>query len=89
MHYFISSMASNYIATEIVRKLRDNNPPLRPQLPENCQSEITSLMKSCWKEDPEIRPSFDNVKSRLGAAFKYAISRLSIAISFSDIYQAL
>jgi hypothetical protein len=33
--------------------------------PKNCPDDIYTLMKSCWQEDPSVRPSFENIISIL------------------------
>ncbi|XP_050393001.2 guanylate cyclase 32E isoform X2 [Patella vulgata] len=41
-------------------------PPFRPDLQEmTCESYITSCIKDCWAEDPEYRPDFKTVRTRL------------------------
>lgn len=38
---------------------------LRPPVPESCDSEWRKLMEECWSLDPERRPSFTEITSRL------------------------
>ncbi|BAT84399.1 hypothetical protein VIGAN_04175800 [Vigna angularis var. angularis] len=38
---------------------------LRPPVPERCDSEWRKLMEECWSPDPESRPSFTEITSRL------------------------
>ncbi|MED6198150.1 hypothetical protein PIB30_063284 [Stylosanthes scabra] len=38
---------------------------LRPSVPKRCDSEWKKLMEECWSPDPEARPSFTEIKSRL------------------------
>lgn len=47
----------------VVEVVNDN---LRPTLPPPfCDSPLVSLMKDCWGENPEQRPSFDKILERL------------------------
>jgi len=50
----------------VVQRIKDSVVPLhRPQLPEHeslgIHSNILTLMKQCWTEEPSERPSFDEV----------------------------
>jgi len=50
----------------VVQRIKDSVVPFhRPQLPEqessNINSNILTLMKQCWAEEPSERPSFDEV----------------------------
>lgn len=38
---------------------------LRPTIPERCDPEWRKLMEQCWAADPEARPSFTEITSRL------------------------
>ncbi|KAL2336696.1 hypothetical protein Fmac_011142 [Flemingia macrophylla] len=38
---------------------------LRPPVPDRCDSEWRKLMEECWSPDPENRPSFTEITSRL------------------------
>lgn len=38
---------------------------LRPPIPERCNTDWRKLMEQCWSPDPESRPSFTEVTSRL------------------------
>ncbi|GAU21286.1 hypothetical protein TSUD_286960 [Trifolium subterraneum] len=38
---------------------------LRPPIPERCDPEWRKLMEECWSRDPERRPSFTEITSRL------------------------
>ena len=61
--------------------MKDANPPFRPQLPKDLDTEIELLMKQCWNEDPEIRPTFDNIKNHLATVFKCVHFYLSVVQS--------
>ncbi|KAL1294877.1 hypothetical protein HN51_055716 [Arachis hypogaea] len=41
------------------------NNTLRPSIPKRCDSEWKKLMEECWNPDPEVRPSFTEIKNRL------------------------
>eukprot|EP01117_Protostelium_nocturnum_P014826 TRINITY_DN5685_c0_g1_i1.p1 TRINITY_DN5685_c0_g1~~TRINITY_DN5685_c0_g1_i1.p1 ORF type:complete len:435 (+),score=132.35 TRINITY_DN5685_c0_g1_i1:164-1468(+) len=54
-------MSEDMLPTEsISQKLVDG---IRPQLPENCF--LSELIESCWDNNPEIRPSFQDICSTL------------------------
>ncbi|XP_074855782.1 guanylate cyclase 2G-like [Carettochelys insculpta] len=58
----------NKDAEEIINQLR--NPtmlvPLRPNLStEKCSERIIAMLRTCWDEDPEKRPTFSSVKRGL------------------------
>ncbi|CAD5124702.1 DgyrCDS12965 [Dimorphilus gyrociliatus] len=56
---------------EIVAKVIENsNPPFRPTCPKDFQSneeghKIEELMKECWNENPEDRPSFSKISKNI------------------------
>ncbi|XP_061491974.1 guanylate cyclase 2G-like isoform X2 [Rhineura floridana] len=55
-------------AEEIIKRIKDPNSPvpLRPSLStEKCNERIVALLKACWDEYPERRPTFSNVKRAL------------------------
>ncbi|XP_077227249.1 RAF-like serine/threonine-protein kinase 20 [Tasmannia lanceolata] len=41
------------------------NNTLRPTIPDRCDPEWRKLMEECWSPDPEARPSFTEITSRL------------------------
>ncbi|CAH2323134.1 guanylate cyclase 2G-like [Pelobates cultripes] len=54
--------------SEIISKLKESssNGPLRPSLStEKCDERIITMLKMCWDENPERRPSFASIKRRL------------------------
>ncbi|RDX77196.1 putative serine/threonine-protein kinase SIS8, partial [Mucuna pruriens] len=53
---------------------------LRPPVPERCDSEWRKLMEECWSPDPESRPSFTEITSRLRS--------MSMALQAKGNYQA-
>ena len=40
---------------------------LRPEIPENCPSQISRLIKKCWDRNPLLRPSFKEILDELKA----------------------
>ena len=42
-----------------------NDPSFRPPIPEACPGPIKQLMLDCWVPQPELRPSFREILSRL------------------------
>jgi serine/threonine protein kinase len=38
---------------------------IRPELPENCPSELKTLITKCWDGDPEQRPTFPDIYTNL------------------------
>ena len=57
---------------EIIKEVRD--PPCRPEIPKDeGETEIAglvSLMSDCWAENPDRRPSFEEIKKRLSVINK-------------------
>ncbi|XP_044155474.1 guanylate cyclase 2G-like [Bufo gargarizans] len=56
---------------EIIRKIKDPKAtvPLRPSLSvEKCNERIIAMLKMCWDENPERRPSFMSIKRSLRGA---------------------
>ncbi|XP_071986240.1 guanylate cyclase 2G-like [Engystomops pustulosus] len=56
---------------ETIRKIKDPNAtvPLRPSLSvEKCNERIIAMLKMCWDENPERRPSFASIKRNLRGA---------------------
>ncbi|KAJ6669043.1 hypothetical protein lerEdw1_007852 [Lerista edwardsae] len=56
---------------EIISRIKDPQSPvpLRPSLStEECDERIIALLKACWDETPEKRPTFSYVKRALGDA---------------------
>lgn len=39
---------------------------LRPAIPHNCPAPYSQLMQQCWDEDPTVRPTFEEILTRLG-----------------------
>uniref|UniRef100_A0A803JTE1 Guanylate cyclase n=1 Tax=Xenopus tropicalis TaxID=8364 RepID=A0A803JTE1_XENTR len=53
---------------EIINKIKtpDSRVPLRPSLSaEKCNERIVAILKLCWDENPERRPSFTSIKRSL------------------------
>jgi serine/threonine protein kinase len=38
---------------------------LRPPIPQNCPPPLADIMRLCWQRDPNVRPSFEVLKSKL------------------------
>lgn len=55
------------------------NSGMRPTPPSDCPPLIARLMKNCWAEDPDARPSFDKVVAVLHAAKLEAVEIASTA----------
>lgn len=48
---------------DIIQRVTDgSNPVLRPLVDRSVECEMADLMKRCWLEDPNQRPSVANVK---------------------------
>ena len=41
------------------------NAGVRPEIASRCPKELVALLKECWDTDPELRPDFDAVCTRL------------------------
>uniref|UniRef100_A0A670XZF8 Guanylate cyclase n=1 Tax=Pseudonaja textilis TaxID=8673 RepID=A0A670XZF8_PSETE len=58
----------NRSAEEIIKIIKDpkSSVPLRPSLSvDKCNRKITELLKACWDESPEKRPTFSEIKTAL------------------------
>ncbi|XP_019357703.1 PREDICTED: guanylate cyclase 2G-like [Gavialis gangeticus] len=58
-------------AEEIINRIKDPSThfPLRPSLSgEKCSERIITMVRACWDENPERRPTFSSVKSLLREA---------------------
>eukprot|EP01135_Chromosphaera_perkinsii_P005347 Nk52_evm28s343 gene=Nk52_evmTU28s343 len=51
-------------AAAIVSKVKQGH---RPSIPPDCPAELNSLIKACWEQAPEKRPTFENILSMLGS----------------------
>ena len=59
-------VAANFALEIVGRVSAGTNPPFRPPLPANMPSEdLHILMKTCWKEDPEDRLDFSEIRKLL------------------------
>ncbi|XP_015744596.2 guanylate cyclase 2G-like [Python bivittatus] len=61
----------NRSAEEIIKRIKDprSSVPLRPSLStDKCNSMVTELLKACWDEYPERRPTFPDIKTALREA---------------------
>uniref|UniRef100_A0A914V2D8 Protein kinase domain-containing protein n=1 Tax=Plectus sambesii TaxID=2011161 RepID=A0A914V2D8_9BILA len=44
----------------------------RPDKPEHCADNVYSIMQECWKDKPDERPFFSDLKMKLGTLLSYA-----------------
>ncbi len=54
--------------TDIIEKVkRGSDPPFRPNITDtgSVNPVVLKLMSACWGEDPEDRPSLDDIKASL------------------------
>ncbi|XP_043836337.1 guanylate cyclase 2G-like [Dromiciops gliroides] len=61
----------NKEAEEIINRIKDHTAavPLRPKLSkEKCSEKVIAMLKTCWDESPEKRPTFSRVKRILREA---------------------
>lgn len=50
------------LSTEIIRKVKKPPPMCRPTVaPDQAPLECIQLMKQCWSEQPDRRPTFDEI----------------------------
>ena len=47
---------------------------VRPKLPQDCPQELNVLLKECWHTNPQCRPSFEEICTRL-ETYRYRILR--------------
>ncbi|XP_055352696.1 retinal guanylyl cyclase 1-like isoform X2 [Paramacrobiotus metropolitanus] len=59
---------SELTASEVIQKVRHPPPLLRPHVPnQTAQPEAIMIMKECWSENPEMRPSVDEIINKFKA----------------------
>lgn len=59
------------LSPEIIRKVKKPPPMCRPTVaPDQAPLECIQLMKQCWSEQPERRPSFDEIFDRVHSKIK-------------------
>ncbi|XP_067133555.1 atrial natriuretic peptide receptor 1-like [Centruroides vittatus] len=68
---------NNLLPEDILEKVKmGTTPPFRPELsPEDATSDILDLMRRCWAEQPDDRPTFQEIKSQLKQITKGISSR--------------
>ena len=52
---------------------KGETPPYRPKCTkceDDTENQLVELMKKCWEEDPDDRPSIDSVKRKLKVIYK-------------------
>lgn len=57
-----------YLFLDIIPRIaKCQSPPFRPSVGNNSDADVEpamiQLMNDCWKEDPELRPDFKQIKS--------------------------
>ena len=57
---------------------------LRPNLPDELNEEMQSLIRECWDPEPALRPSFSVCLFRLRSIIEHKISRQSREASQGD-----
>ena len=67
---FTEFLSDTHTSADIVGRVKAvESPPYRPDIPGNAssigESGVVDLMKRCWGESPEQRPSFDDVLKTL------------------------
>lgn len=62
------------IITEIVQKVKKPPPLCRPTVsPDHAPLECIQLMKQCWNEQPERRPTFDEIFDQVAHLFIFPL----------------
>jgi serine/threonine protein kinase len=54
---------SNDVRRSLIRKLVREG--VRPKLPVNINTKLSSLIQECWEADPEKRPTFESICAKL------------------------
>ncbi len=50
---------------------------LRPEIPPSCPPDFAQLMRDCWEQDPEKRPLFSDILTRLKSMAPPPVSHIS------------
>jgi serine/threonine protein kinase len=54
---------------------------LRPPIPPNCPPPLCDLMRLCWQRDPNVRPSFEQVRGTgRGGAWPAAAAAVAMCV---------
>ena len=69
-HVFLEHSVVGFLwsITDVVNRVRNGESiPFRPQLPESSElgKQTLDLIRNCWQENPEHRPTFQQVRSTL------------------------
>ena len=57
-----------FFCADVVNRVRNGESiPFRPQLPESSElgKSMLDLIRNCWQENPEHRPTFQQIRSTL------------------------
>lgn len=75
---------------EVIRLIKDKKVQKRPPAPKNCPTQIQSLMKDCFAEEPDKRPTFEEIDTRLRRMDEKDIAtgdmEVSTRVSLFDIF---
>ncbi|XP_014663428.1 PREDICTED: atrial natriuretic peptide receptor 1-like [Priapulus caudatus] len=64
---------------EIIERLMEPElPPYRPTIDDACSSELADVMRSCWNENPDERPTFVHIRSMMRAVTKGIKGKMNI-----------
>lgn len=70
-----------YPGVDIYSVLEKVNSGYRMPRPEGCPAEVYKLMRECWQQKPEDRPSFKDIKQLLESMFAEAGSSVQEAVN--------
>jgi guanylate cyclase 2F len=64
VHIYFGFKFTEFLLVEIINKVRKPPPLLRPSVSKTAAPpEYVNIMRDCWNEQPELRPSFDQLYS--------------------------
>ena len=77
-------------AKEVLKLVADASANKRPPIPKDCPPQIEGLMSDCQVEDPEERPTFEEIDMRIKrmdiSKVETAGSKAKVTISLFDIF---